>query len=120
MLLSFLITAIQTESQSFLFCRATRPRSTVSLVSSLPANSLAHHENVGTAPDELTADTGESSHSAADVDQQLLGPLWVPRTKSASVPKNVANNDQFDIYIDEVRFIPDNATIIKVMIGFKS
>lgn len=25
-----------------------------------------------------------------------------------------SNHDSFDVYIDEVRFIPDNATIIKV------
>ena len=43
--------------------------------------------------------------------------LWLERrvTSSPSEETTCTNHDSFDVYIDEVRFIPDNATIIKVI-----
>jgi len=50
-----------------------------------------------------------------DVD---LGSLWV-ETKNTIHNGNqqkLTNKDSFHVYVDEVRFIPDNATVIKVSI----
>ena len=43
--------------------------------------------------------------------------LWLERRVTSSLIEETTctNHDLFDVYIDEVRFIPDNATIIKVI-----
>lgn len=40
--------------------------------------------------------------------------LWLESRVMSSPIEVTSNHDSFDVYIDEVRFIPDNATIIKV------
>lgn len=40
--------------------------------------------------------------------------LWVERIVRRPPIEVTTNHDRFDVYIDEVRFIPDNATVIKV------
>ncbi|RMX47241.1 hypothetical protein pdam_00012926, partial [Pocillopora damicornis] len=40
--------------------------------------------------------------------------LWVEAKATSSPMEETTNYDSFDVYIDEVRFLPDNATIIKV------
>ena len=47
-----------------------------------------------------------------DEDVQL-GDLWV-ENKQQSQLKKLTNTESFHVYVDEVRFIPDNATVIKV------
>lgn len=97
--------------------RATRPRSNFTLASSLQMSSFAHPATAETAgqDNESTPDTEDGQSAASDDDLPPLGPLWVARTMSRSVTDAVANDEQFDIYIGEVRFITDNATIIKVI-----
>lgn len=41
--------------------------------------------------------------------------LWVEAKATSSPMEETTNYDSFDVYIDEVRFLPDNATIIKVI-----
>ena len=41
--------------------------------------------------------------------------LWVETRVTSSPTEKTTNHDSFDVYIDEVRYIPDNATIIKVI-----
>lgn len=40
--------------------------------------------------------------------------LWVERTENSLVIEATTNREPFDVYIDEVRFIPDAATVVKV------
>ena len=40
--------------------------------------------------------------------------LWVERIKNSPAIEATTNREPFDVYIDEVRFIPDAATVIKV------
>lgn len=40
--------------------------------------------------------------------------LWVETKATSSPIEESTNYDSFDVYIDEVRFLPDNATVIKV------
>ena len=40
--------------------------------------------------------------------------LWVERTENSLGIEATTNREPFDVYIDEVRFIPDAATVIKV------
>jgi len=43
---------------------------------------------------------------------------WVPYRKEAAKkdPKPTGLKEPFDLYIDSVRFIPDNASVIKVSV----
>ena len=41
--------------------------------------------------------------------------LWVEAKATSSPMEATTNYDSVDVYIDEVRFLPDNATIIKVI-----
>ncbi|XP_054749368.2 uncharacterized protein LOC129254856 [Lytechinus pictus] len=45
-------------------------------------------------------------------------PVWVPfdTMKSADLPEAPTLKEGFDLYIDAVRFLPDNATIVKVTV----
>ena len=47
--------------------------------------------------------------------QADLVELWVEAKATSSPMEETTNYDSFDVYIDEVRFLPDNATIIKVI-----
>ena len=40
--------------------------------------------------------------------------LWVGRIVDQPAIEVTTNRDSFDVYIDEVRFLPDGATVIKV------
>ena len=40
--------------------------------------------------------------------------LWVERIEDQPAIEVTTNHDSFDVYIDEVRFLPDGATVIKV------
>ena len=40
--------------------------------------------------------------------------LWVERTENSLDIEATTNREPFDVYIDEVRFIPDAATVVKV------
>ena len=40
--------------------------------------------------------------------------LWVERIVDQPAIEVTTNRDSFDVYIDEVRFLPDGATVIKV------
>ena len=40
--------------------------------------------------------------------------LWVERIENSPAIEATTNREPFDMYIDEVRFIPDAATVIKV------
>lgn len=40
--------------------------------------------------------------------------LWVERTENSLGIEATTNREPFDVYIDEVRFIPDAATVVKV------
>lgn len=40
--------------------------------------------------------------------------LWVERIENSPAIEATTNREPFDVYIDEVRFIPDAATVIKV------
>lgn len=40
--------------------------------------------------------------------------LWVERIENSPAIEATTNCEPFDVYIDEVRFIPDAATVIKV------
>ena len=40
--------------------------------------------------------------------------LWVERTENSLAIEATTNREPFDVYIDEVRFIPDAATVVKV------
>ena len=40
--------------------------------------------------------------------------LWVERTENSCGIEATTNREPFDVYIDEVRFIPDAATVVKV------
>ena len=40
--------------------------------------------------------------------------LWVERTENSLAIEATTNREPFDVYIDEVRFIPDTATVVKV------
>lgn len=40
--------------------------------------------------------------------------LWVERTENSLGIEATTNREPFDVYIDEARFIPDTATVIKV------
>lgn len=40
--------------------------------------------------------------------------LWVERTENSLAIEAITNREPFDVYIDEVRFIPDAATVVKV------
>ena len=42
------------------------------------------------------------------------GELWVERTENSLGIEATTNREPFDVYIDEVRFIPDAATVVKV------
>ena len=40
--------------------------------------------------------------------------LWIERIENSPAIEATTNREPFDVYIDEVRFIPDAATVIKV------
>ena len=40
--------------------------------------------------------------------------LWVERIENSPAIEETTNREPFDMYIDEVRFIPDAATVVKV------
>ena len=40
--------------------------------------------------------------------------LWVEKTENSLAIEATTNREPFDVYIDEVRFIPDAATVVKV------
>lgn len=40
--------------------------------------------------------------------------LWVERIENSPAIEATTNREPFDVYIDEIRFIPDAATVIKV------
>ena len=40
--------------------------------------------------------------------------LWVERIENSPAIEGTTNREPFDVYIDEVRFIPDAATVVKV------
>ncbi|XP_015769135.1 PREDICTED: uncharacterized protein LOC107347559 isoform X2 [Acropora digitifera] len=67
----------------------------------------SHHSTV-TRPD-----SGRSTEST--LQQTDPEELWVEMNRNSAVNIEVTtNHDPFDVYVDEVRFIPDNATAIKV------
>lgn len=71
--------------------------------------SASHHSSVTKAA---------STHSTPSTPLQPESlELWLERrVTSPSIEETTCtNHDSFDVYIDEVRFIPDNATIIKVI-----
>ncbi|KAJ8257039.1 hypothetical protein COCON_G00191910 [Conger conger] len=41
-------------------------------------------------------------------------PPWIPHNPSLSIPRKSSTQQPFDLYIDSVHYIPDNASIIKV------
>ncbi|XP_061460781.1 uncharacterized protein LOC133374207 [Rhineura floridana] len=50
----------------------------------------------------------------------FLYPPWVPHDPSAVLPNPPTVNQPFDLYIDALHYIPDNATITKVTGHFKN
>ncbi|XP_072026594.1 uncharacterized protein [Amphiura filiformis] len=61
------------------------------------------------------SDAGIPSESTSSPQPQAEEPLWVPYDSDIGERSTPWKPDQgFDLYIDQVRFLPDNATIIKV------
>ena len=56
--------------------------------------------------------TRQSASSTTPPSQPIE--LWVERAPSVPSVELTTNRAPFDVYIDEVRFIPDNATVVKV------
>ncbi|XP_032236502.2 uncharacterized protein LOC116617677 [Nematostella vectensis] len=87
-------------------------------------SSPSHASRANQSPLEFrrTQDDGQATPAATANPQPAasrvsldLGPLWVgPKVVAVMEDAPVTNDESFDVYIDEVRFIPDNATVIKV------
>lgn len=89
--------------------------------------SLSEHEDVISSP---TPSPVQSHHttmtrpvSGRSAQSTLLQTdpeeLWVEMNRNSAVNIEVTtNHDPFDVYIDEVRFIPDNATAVKVSTSY--
>lgn len=87
--------------------------------------SLSEHEGIIPSPVPSVLSSHHSSvtkassrHSTPSTPLQTKSlELWLERrvTSSPTEETTCTNRDSFDVYIDEVRFIPDNATIIKVI-----
>ena len=69
---------------------------------------IQSHHSTMTRPD--SGRSAESTLQQTDPEE-----LWVEMNRNSAVNIEVTtNHDPFDVYVDEVRFIPDNATAIKV------
>ncbi|XP_073258638.1 uncharacterized protein [Porites lutea] len=85
--------------------------------------SLSEHEGVIPSPSPSVPDSHHSAVSrpvsrrtAALSTPMQTDPeeLWVERTENSLAIEATTNREPFDVYIDEVRFIPDAATVVKV------
>jgi len=91
-----------------LISRPTQPPSPSEYEGVIPSpdpSVLASHHSSVTRP--------ASRRSIPNTPPQTLE-LWLESRVMSSPIEVTSNHDSFDVYIDEVRFIPDNATIIKV------
>lgn len=68
----------------------------------------SHHSTV-TTPGPVSRRSAQSTPPQADPEE-----LWVERIVNPPPTEVTTTHDPFDVYIDEVRFIPDGATVIKV------
>ncbi|XP_073258640.1 uncharacterized protein [Porites lutea] len=84
--------------------------------------SLSEHEGVIPSPSPSVPDSHHSAVSrpvsrrtAALSTPMQTDPeeLWVERTENSLAIEATTNREPFDVYIDEVRFIPDAATVVK-------
>jgi len=86
--------------------------------------SLSEHEGIIPSPEPSVLASHSSSvsrpasrHSTPSTPVQTEPlELWLESRVTLSPIEETTNHNSFDVYIDEVRFIPDNATIIKVPI----
>lgn len=84
--------------------------------------SLSEHEEIIPSPTPSVPDSHHStvprpvSRRSASSRPLQTDPeeLWVERIENQPTMEVTTNHEPFDVYIDEVRFIPDNATVIKV------
>ena len=84
--------------------------------------SLSEHEGIIPSPEPSVLSSHGSSvtrpasrHSTPSTPLQTEPlELWLESRVTSSSIEETTNHNSFDVYIDEVRFIPDNATIIKV------
>lgn len=78
------------------------------VVPSPTPSTMQYHHSTITRP--VSRRSAQSTPLQADPEE-----LWVEMNRTPAVNIEVTtNHDSFDVYIDEVRFIPDNATAIKV------
>lgn len=86
--------------------------------------SLSEHEGVIPSPSPSAPDSHHSvvsrpisRRSAALSTPIRTDPeeLWVERTENSLAIEATTNREPFDVYIDELRFIPDAATVVKVL-----
>ena len=85
--------------------------------------SLSEHEGIMQSPEpsvlashhsSVTRPASRRSTPSTPLQTEPLE-LWLESRVPSSPIEETTNHDSFDVYIDEVRFIPDNATIIKVI-----
>ena len=84
--------------------------------------SVSEHEGIVPSPapsvpldhSPVSRPVSRRSTASAPVSQTETVELWVASTVTSPPIQLTTNRDSFDVYIDEVRFIPDKATIIKV------
>ncbi|KAJ8368349.1 hypothetical protein SKAU_G00083770 [Synaphobranchus kaupii] len=62
-------------------------------------------------PSRLEKNNGNPSSE----ESPFLYPPWIPHNPSLTVPHQSTVHQPFDLYIDSVHYIPDNATIVKVI-----
>ena len=86
--------------------------------------SLSEHDGIIPSPEpsvlashrsSVTMPASRHSTPSMPVQSEPLE-LWLESRVTSSPIEETTNYNSFDVYIDEVRFIPDNATIIKVPI----
>lgn len=85
--------------------------------------SLSEHEGIIPSPgpsvlashhSSVTRPASKRSTPSTPLQMEPLE-LWLESRVTSSPIEVTTNHDSFDVYIDEVRFIPDDATIIKVI-----
>lgn len=108
MLLTFVCAII---TCPFVYIRPSQPDVGMSSLQTTPSNQKSRAKSRKSTRSESRSTT-ITNDTEAD-----LGELWIEkRVLADSSSARINNSESFDLYIDEVRFIPDNATIIKVIL----
>lgn len=95
----------------FVYIRPSQPDVGMSSLQTTPSNQKSRAKSRKSTRSESRSTT-ITNDTEAD-----LGELWIEKRVLADSPSaRINNSESFDLYIDEVRFIPDNATIIKVIL----